>query len=44
VQLAQATLRSCIGRIDLDKTFEEREQINIMVAQALATFECVKKG
>jgi regulator of protease activity HflC (stomatin/prohibitin superfamily) len=44
VQLAQATLRSCIGRIDLDKTFEEREQINIMVAQALATFESVKKG
>ena len=24
-QLAQTTLRSCVGRIDLDKTFEERE-------------------
>jgi regulator of protease activity HflC (stomatin/prohibitin superfamily) len=34
-QLAQTTLRSCIGRIDLDKTFEEREQINAIVVEAL---------
>ena len=30
-QLAQTTLRSEIGKIDLDKTFEERTHINIMV-------------
>ena len=34
-QLAQTTLRSVIGKIDLDKTFEEREAINIQVVQAL---------
>nr|WP_320115093.1 SPFH domain-containing protein [uncultured Desulfuromonas sp.] len=34
-QLAQTTLRSCIGRIDLDKTFEERENINAQVVQAI---------
>ena len=27
-QLAQTTLRSIIGRMELDKTFEERDQIN----------------
>src|SRR6186713_1680033 len=27
-QLAQTTLRSIIGRMELDRTFEEREQIN----------------
>ena len=32
-QLAQTTLRSEIGRIDLDKTFEERTNINISVVQ-----------
>jgi regulator of protease activity HflC (stomatin/prohibitin superfamily) len=30
-QLAQTTLRSEIGKIDLDKTFEERSAINAMV-------------
>ena len=34
-QLAQTTLRSVIGKIDLDKTFEEREAINVQVVQAL---------
>lgn len=35
VQLAQTTLRSEIGKIDLDKTFEEREKINSAVIMAL---------
>jgi len=34
-QLAQTTLRSCIGRIELDKTFEEREQINAQIVEAI---------
>jgi regulator of protease activity HflC (stomatin/prohibitin superfamily) len=34
-QLAQTTLRSIIGRMELDKTFEEREQINANVVKAL---------
>jgi regulator of protease activity HflC (stomatin/prohibitin superfamily) len=34
-QLAQTTLRSEIGRIDLDKTFEERTNINIAVVTEL---------
>jgi regulator of protease activity HflC (stomatin/prohibitin superfamily) len=34
-QLAQTTLRSVIGRMELDKTFEERDQINAAVVQAL---------
>ncbi len=34
-QLAQTTLRSCIGRIDLDKTFEERETINGQVVESI---------
>ena len=34
-QLAQTTLRSVIGRMELDKTFEERDQINASVVQAL---------
>ena len=34
-QLAQTTLRSVIGKIVLDKTFEEREAINIQVVNAL---------
>jgi regulator of protease activity HflC (stomatin/prohibitin superfamily) len=32
-QLAQTTLRSEIGKIDLDRTFEERTAINAMVVQ-----------
>ena len=34
-QLAQTTLRSVIGRMELDKTFEERDQINATVVAAL---------
>jgi regulator of protease activity HflC (stomatin/prohibitin superfamily) len=34
-QLAQTTLRSVIGRMELDKTFEERDQINALVVSAL---------
>lgn len=35
VQLAQTTLRSEIGKIDLDRTFEEREHINNALVMAL---------
>ena len=34
-QLAQTTLRSVIGRMELDKTFEERDQINAAVVLSL---------
>jgi len=34
-QLAQTSLRSVIGRIELDKTFEERESINQSVVAAV---------
>lgn len=34
-QLAQTTLRSEIGKIDLDKTFEERDVINAAVVEAV---------
>jgi regulator of protease activity HflC (stomatin/prohibitin superfamily) len=34
-QLAQTTLRSVIGRMELDRTFEERDQINGNVVAAL---------
>mgnify|MGYP005844535795 CR=1 FL=1 len=34
-QLAQTTLRSVIGKIELDKTFEERESINVQVVETL---------
>lgn len=34
-QLAQTSLRSAIGKIDLDKTFEERESINQQVVLAI---------
>ena len=34
-QLAQTLLRSVIGRMELDKTFEEREAINVAVVNAL---------
>jgi regulator of protease activity HflC (stomatin/prohibitin superfamily) len=34
-QLAQTTLRSVIGKMELDKTFEERESINAAVVSAL---------
>ncbi|HID03920.1 MAG TPA: paraslipin [Desulfobacterales bacterium] len=35
VQLAQTSLRSAIGKIDLDKTFEARETLNAQVVMAL---------
>jgi regulator of protease activity HflC (stomatin/prohibitin superfamily) len=34
-QLAQTTLRSVVGRMELDKTFEERDLINATVVNAL---------
>ena len=34
-QLAQTTLRSVIGKMELDKTFEERDHINLSVVAAL---------
>jgi len=34
-QLAQTTLRSVIGRMELDKTFEEREHINAAIVNAI---------
>src|SRR5882762_2470798 len=34
-QLAQTTLRSVIGRMELDRTFEERDHINGLVVAAL---------
>lgn len=35
IQLAQTTVRSVVGRLELDKTFEERGQINAEVVQAV---------
>ena len=35
IQLAQTTLRSEVGKIDLDRTFEERTNINISVVSEL---------
>ena len=35
VQLAQTTMRSEIGKISLDKTFEEREQLNAAIVSAI---------
>jgi len=35
IQLAQTTLRSEIGKIDLDRTFEERMHINVSVVSEL---------
>ncbi|MDR2153964.1 MAG: paraslipin [Burkholderiaceae bacterium] len=34
-QLAQTTLRSVIGKMELDKTFEERDMINARVVEAI---------
>lgn len=34
-QLAQTTMRSVIGKLDLDKTFEERETINSVIVDAV---------
>ncbi len=35
IQLAQTTMRSIIGQMELDKTFEERDRINSTILQAL---------
>ena len=35
IQLAQTTMRSIIGRLELDKTFEERDTINVAVVDAV---------
>jgi regulator of protease activity HflC (stomatin/prohibitin superfamily) len=35
VQLSQTTLRSEIGKLDLDRTFEERDKINMAVIMAI---------
>lgn len=35
IQLAQTTMRSEIGKLELDKTFEEREHINGSIVQAV---------
>jgi len=35
IQLAQTTLRSEVGKIDLDRTFEERAHINISIVNEL---------
>src|SRR5687768_11599721 len=35
IQLAQTTLRSEVGKIDLDRTFEERTHINVQVVSEL---------
>ncbi|MCU7960535.1 MAG: paraslipin [gamma proteobacterium symbiont of Bathyaustriella thionipta] len=34
-QLAQTTMRSEIGKMSLDKTFEEREQLNVAIVDAI---------
>lgn len=35
IQLAQTTMRSVVGRLDLDKTFEERESMNGVIVAAV---------
>ncbi len=34
-QLAQTTMRSVMGKLDLDRTFEERENINSVIVEAV---------
>lgn len=34
-QLAQTTMRSVMGKLDLDRTFEEREKINSVIVEAV---------
>lgn len=35
IQIAQTTMRSVVGRLELDKTFEERESINASIVDAV---------
>jgi regulator of protease activity HflC (stomatin/prohibitin superfamily) len=37
IQIAQTTMRSIIGKLELDKTFEERDTINSAIVQAVDT-------
>ena len=34
-QIAQTTMRSIIGKLELDRTFEERETINVSILEAV---------
>ena len=35
IQIAQTTMRSVVGKLELDKTFEERETINLSIVEAV---------
>jgi len=35
IQIAQTTMRSVIGKLELDKTFEERDTINVSIVEAV---------
>jgi regulator of protease activity HflC (stomatin/prohibitin superfamily) len=35
IQIAQTTMRSIIGKLELDKTFEERDTINVSIVEAV---------
>jgi len=35
IQIAQTTMRSVIGKLELDRTFEERETINFTIVEAV---------
>jgi regulator of protease activity HflC (stomatin/prohibitin superfamily) len=35
IQIAQTTMRSIIGKLELDRTFEERETINVTIVEAV---------
>ena len=35
IQIAQTTMRSVIGKLELDKTFEERDTINVAIVDAV---------
>ena len=35
IQIAQTTMRSVIGKLELDRTFEERETINVTIVEAV---------
>jgi regulator of protease activity HflC (stomatin/prohibitin superfamily) len=35
IQIAQTTMRSVIGKLELDRTFEERDTINISIVEAV---------
>lgn len=35
IQLAQTTMRSELGKLELDKTFEERDQLNVNIVSAI---------